>query len=97
MRRTVPWLVALVGAALVVAGVVAFAVADSGEVAADFGWTAYTPLESERAYDSRLVLFFDDGSLLWTRRHQVGAGLAVVGLLVLTGLAGWLLGRRTRR
>jgi len=35
--------------------------------------------------------------VLWTGTHLVGAGLLVLGLLVLAGLAGWLFGRRAGR
>lgn len=94
MRRAVPWVAGLLGAGLLAAGVVLFAIANSS----DFGWTAYTasyaPLEPAEAYDSALQLTFSDGSTLWSRQHLVGAGLVVVGLLVLTALGGWLAGRR---
>ena len=33
--------------------------------------------------------------MLWTGGHLVGAGLAVLGALVLAGVGGWLLGRRS--
>ncbi|RBY85699.1 hypothetical protein [Blastococcus sp. TF02A-30] len=96
MRRTVPWLVALVGAALLVAGVVVFAVAGHPPERTFFSGS-YEPLaELDSAYRSSLTLGFDS-AVLWSRGQLVGAGLAMVGLLVLTGLAGWLLGRRTRR
>jgi hypothetical protein len=35
--------------------------------------------------------------VLWTGQHLLGAGLLVLGLLVLAGVGGWLLGRRTGR
>ena len=96
MRRAVPWIAGLLGAGLLTAGVVVFVVANSS----DFGWTAYTasyaPLEPADAYDSTLQLTFSDGAVLWSRRHLLGAGLAVAGLLVLAALGGWLLGRSRR-
>jgi hypothetical protein len=96
MRRARPCVVLGLGVALVVAGVVVFAVANSS----GFGWTAYTssyaPLEPG-PYESDWQLTFADGSVLWTRQHALGAGLAVLGLLVLVGLGGWLLGRRSGR
>ncbi len=48
------------------------------------------------AYQSELLLL-TDGTVLWNRQHAIGAGLAVLGLLVLAGLGGWFLGRRTAR
>jgi hypothetical protein len=97
VRRALPWLVGALGGVLLVAGVIVFAVANSAGV----GWTAYTagyaPLEPViDAYRSDLVLF-SDGAVLWTPRHALGAGLAGLGLLVLVGLGGWLLGRRSAR
>ena len=96
MRRALPWVVAAVALVLVVAGVVVFVVANRTPVG-DFGWSAYAPLEPRTAaYDSTLVLSFDDRwTVLWTARHLLGAGLVVAGLLVLAALGGWLLGRRT--
>jgi hypothetical protein len=94
MRRAIPWLVAGLGGALVAAGVVLFVVANRGT--ADFGWSAYTPLEPSRAYQSSLTLTFSDRTtVLWTGRHLLGAGLVTLGLLVLTGVCSWLLGLRT--
>ena len=96
MRRALPWLVGALGGALVLAGVVVFALANSAGV----GWTAYTasyaPLE--RAGDAGAVgLTFSEGAVLWVPQHALGAGLVVLGLLVLVGLAGWVFGRRSRR
>jgi hypothetical protein len=94
MRRALPWVVGASGAALLVAGVVVFALANS----AGFGWTAYTasdaPLEPG-AFTSDLTLTFSDGAVLWSWTHAFGAGLVVLGLLVLVGLGGWFLGRRS--
>ena len=93
MRRALPWLVGLLGGALVVAGGVALALAD--RVPADLGWTSYAPLESPTAYRSSVALTFADRTtVLGTGRHLVGAGLVVAGLLVLAGVGGWLLGSR---
>jgi heme/copper-type cytochrome/quinol oxidase subunit 1 len=94
VRRAIPWLVAGIGAALAVAGVLVFAVANRGP--ADFGWSSYAPLqETQSAYVSAVT--FSEGSVLWTGQHLLGAGLLVVGLLVLTGALAWLLGRRAGR
>jgi heme/copper-type cytochrome/quinol oxidase subunit 1 len=94
VRRAVPWLVAGLGAALVVAGVLVFAAANRGPM--DFGWTSYAPLqETQTAYLSAVT--FADGTVVWTGQHLLGAGLLVLGLLLLTGVGGWLLGRRTGR
>lgn len=95
MRRFLPAGAAVLGAALVVAGVVVFVAANRSGVTSDFGWSSYAPLQPEGAYDSRLALTFSDRwSVLWTGLHLLGALLAVAGLLVLTGLGGWFLGRR---
>ena len=94
MRRAFPWLVAGLGVVLAVAGALVFAAANRGP--ADFGWSAYTPLqEAPTAYLSPVT--FSDGSVLWTREHLLGAGLLVLGLLVLTAALAWLLGRRAGR
>ena len=93
MRRPWVWLLAL-GGVLVVAGAGLFALANSAKTA-DFGWSAYMPLQpgDPAPYRSELLLF-PDGSVLWTPQHALGAGLIVVGLLLLVGTGGWLLGRR---
>lgn len=99
MRRRVPALLAVLGLGLVVAGVVVFAGANAARAPAGFGWTAYTPLTEEQAYRSGLVLSFDDDdrgwTVFWTGGHLLGALLAVTGLLLLTTLGGWWLGRRS--
>ncbi|MCZ2820079.1 hypothetical protein O2V63_07055 [Modestobacter sp. VKM Ac-2977] len=99
MRRVAPWLVLAIGAGLAAAGVVVLWLADTRPPT----WTAYSgsyePLvpDSVAAYESDLVLTFDGGpTLLWGQQHLVGAGLLVGGLLVLTGVGGFLLGRRRR-
>ena len=98
MRRLLPGLVALTGYVLVLVGVVVFNLANVVDrPSADFGWSAYAPLEeTQRAYQSALTYsFVDGGTVLWTGGHLVGAGLAVLGALVLAGVGGWLLGRRS--
>jgi hypothetical protein len=90
MRRTLPWLVAGLGAVLVAAGGAVFA--EANRDAADFGWSAYVPLDqTPSAYRSAIT--FSNGTVLWTGQHLLGAVLVVLGLLVLTGVGGWLLGR----
>jgi hypothetical protein len=91
MRRAAPWLAGGLGILLVVGGVVLFAVANT----ADVGWTAYTASYAPLEPSSDWTIGFADGSVLWTWRHAVAAGLAVLGLLVLVGLGGWFLGRRS--
>jgi heme/copper-type cytochrome/quinol oxidase subunit 1 len=96
MRRRVPALLAVLGSGLVVAGVVVSVVVNRRGAPADVGWAAYTPLAEQPAYRSSLVVSFDDGwTVLWTGGHLLGALLAVAGLLVLTALGGWWLGRRS--
>jgi hypothetical protein len=97
VRRAAPWLVGLLGAALLVAGVVVLAVAGDPPARVVYGGS-YEPLaELDTAYQSSLTLDFDDGSVRWNRGQVVGAALAVPGSLLLVGLAGWALGRRSRR
>jgi len=94
VRRAAPWLVAGLGAALVVAGGLVFAAGDHGPL--DFGWTSYTPLqETQSAYLSAVT--FADGTVVWTGQRVLGAALLALGLLLLTGVGGWLLGRRAGR
>jgi hypothetical protein len=96
MRSTLAWAVGALGAMLCAAGVVVFVLADRATV--DFGWSAYAPLPpvSGQAYQSELILGAPDGwTVLWFGGHLTGALLVFLGLLVLAGLGGWLLGRRT--
>lgn len=95
MRRALPWLSLGLGVLVLAAGVAVFWTAN----ALPRGWTAYAPLEpgESPAYTSTLAISFDGGSVLWTGRHLLGAGLGVLGLLILVGTAGWLLGRRAGR
>jgi hypothetical protein len=93
VSRAWPWLAGGLGALLVVGGGVLFAVANSP----DPGWAAYTASYVPLEPSSDWVIGFSDGSVLWTWRHAVAAGLAVLGLLVLVGLGGWFLGRRSAR
>jgi hypothetical protein len=96
MRRFLPWVVAALGPALVVTGVVVFVRADRPGGFGDFGWTAHAPQEPGAPAPHRGdVLPSFDHSVLWTTAHLAAAGPVVLGLLVLTGPAGRLLGRRS--
>ena len=94
MRRALPWLIAGSGAVLVEAGIAVFATAGHGP--ADFGWSAYAPLEPIQG-PAATYTFVDSATVLWTGQHLLGAGLLVLGLLALVGVGGWLLGRRSGR
>jgi heme/copper-type cytochrome/quinol oxidase subunit 1 len=97
MRRLLPAVVAALGVALAGSGVVVFAVANRSGTPADFGWSAYAPLEPQVGHQSRLTVSFSDRwTVLWTGGHLLGALLLVLGLLVLAAVGGWLLGRRSR-
>jgi hypothetical protein len=99
MRRALPWVLAGLGAALLVAGIALFWLANT----LPSGWAEYSgsyePLEpgEPRPYASGLTPSFEGGSVLWTGQHVLGAVLAVLGLLVLAAVGGWLLGRRAGR
>jgi hypothetical protein len=96
MRRALPWVLAGIGGGLVVSGL---AVALGPGAAPRTVYTgSYSPLEDEDlgAYQSALTLTFD-GTVHWTHGQLVGGGLLVLGLLVLTALAGWLVGLRSAR
>jgi cytochrome b subunit of formate dehydrogenase len=94
VRRALPWILTGLGAALLVTGVALFWLANLQPA----GWTAYSASSAPlAAYRSSLTVSFDGGSVLWTGRHLLAAGLAVLGLLVLAAVGGWLLGRRAGR
>ena len=97
MRRALPWAVAVLGAALAVAGVAVFWWTNtrSPTVTHDGSYAPLLPADS--AYESRLTLTFDGGAVLWETGHLVGAGLLVAGALVLAAAGGWALGRRSAR
>jgi hypothetical protein len=89
--RRLPVVIAALGWALVALGITVFWSANRGGETHDFGWSAYTPPQPGEPLP---VLFLGEGTVLWTRGHLLGAGLVVVGLLVLAALAGWWFGRR---
>jgi hypothetical protein len=90
MRR-LPVLLAALGWALVAVGITVFWWANQPGEPMDFAWSAYTPLPPR---ESVPVFLAGGGTVLWTPRHLLGAGLVVVGLLLLAALAGWWFGRR---
>jgi hypothetical protein len=94
VRRAVPGLVAALGVLLVLTGLVLVGTAGADPVTAYDG--TYAPLADSGAYRSVLTLTVE-GALVWTRTQVVGAGVAVLGLLLLAAVAGWLLGLRVGR
>jgi hypothetical protein len=96
MSRLLPWLLAGLGGALVVAGAAVVLGSAADPVTVYTG--GYAPLEAAgpAAYRSELSLTFD-GAVRSSVGQLVGAGIVVLGLLVLTGLAGWLAGVRSAR
>ncbi len=95
MRRALPWVVTALGLALVVVGVaVAWPTGAPGTVT--YGGSYEPLLPAGRAYTSTLELTVDGTVTWWTAGDLTGAGLAVLGALVLAAVAGWALGRRPR-
>jgi hypothetical protein len=94
VRRALPWAVAVLGAALAVAGVAVFWWTNTRPPTVTYGGS-YSPLTE--AYDSTLTLTSDGVEVLWARGHLVGAGLLVAGALVLAAVGGWALGCRSGR
>ena len=94
MSRVLPWLLAALGGALVLAGAAVVLSSAADPVTVYTG--GYAPLEAESpaAYRSELTLAFD-GAVRSSVGQLVGGGIVVLGLLVLTGLAGWLAGVRS--
>ncbi len=81
--RAVPQLVlGGIGAALAVAGIIAFALAGPGP--SSFGWFAYAPLE-DQPWSTTLVL---QSGQVW------GLALVFAGSLVVIGVIGFHLGAR---
>lgn len=80
-------LLALAGAALLAVGVAVLATGHD----TDFGWFAYTPLDSGTTdFGSGLVV-------LSTGRFVTGAAVAALGLVTLAGVVGYRAGRAVRR
>lgn len=57
-----------------------------------YGWFAYSPLSSSTSDGS---FAFVGGMYPMTTERAIGATCAVAGLLLLVGLGGWVLGRRS--
>jgi heme/copper-type cytochrome/quinol oxidase subunit 1 len=97
VRRVLPGIVAAFGVVLVFTGVAVFAAANTGP--ADFGWSSYTPLEPQMPdpFATSTFVSATDRTVLWTTEHLLGAGLVVLGALLLAAVGGWLLGRRGGR
>ncbi|MXG89050.1 hypothetical protein [Nocardioides flavescens] len=84
MSRT-GWMVAGLGAVLVLGGVVGLVIAPPAQT--DFGWFAYTPLGGPPRYAPSSLVLLSAGQV-------VAAAAVVAGLLVLAALAGYAAGRR---
>jgi hypothetical protein len=96
MRRRLPWLVTGAGVVLVVAGVVVLVVAHTSQSPVAFGWSAYVPPSEVGAYASEMTLRLTSRwTVFRSDSDLVGAGLVVLGVLTLTVMGGWLLGRRS--
>jgi hypothetical protein len=96
MRRALPWVLVGLGAVLIETGVALFAAANRGPARADFGWSAYMPLQPTRDPHDAFT-FVDTATVWWTQQHLLALGLVVLGLLALVGVGSWLLGRRAGR
>jgi hypothetical protein len=91
VRRALPWLLLGLAVVLAAAGVAVFWATNLAPVGG-VGWSAYAPLEPGGPFPPAA-----DWLVLWTGGHLLGAGLLVLGLLVLAAVGGWLLGRRSPR
>ena len=90
MRRHLWWVLGLV---LVCGGVAVTLSAQAGPD--DFGWFAYTPPSSEPDWHMGWSDPMSNGSALIVSRWQLaGFAVAVLGLVVIAGGAGFQLGRR---
>jgi hypothetical protein len=94
VRRAAPWLLAVLGVLLLVAGAVLFAGAGADGVEEVVYGGSYEPLPAD-AYWSTLTLTYDD-AVVWTPAHLTGLALAAAGCLLLAAVGGWVLGRRRR-
>lgn len=98
MKRWIPVAVGGVGAALAIAGVAIFW---RTNVAASMlhGSASYAPLEAEGSGSRAGWFAYSGGRIVvgWTAGHLIGAGLLLLGLLALSGVGGWWLGRRSAR
>lgn len=72
------------GLVLVVFGVVLMVTSE----AVSFGWFAYAPLAEDP------VISAVGDAVVLTRQQAAGAGVVVVGAVVLAGATGWAVGRR---
>ncbi len=79
-RLRIAGLVALVLALLATGAVLWF-----GDMGTEFGWFAYAPLEQSAP-----------GILLITGRRQVALLASLIGLVLLSGLVGFVIGRRAK-
>ncbi len=96
MRRALPWVVAASGVLLVALGV-AVAWPSGGPTTLTYGGSHEPLLPAGSAYESTVELTLDDTLTWWTAGDLAGAGLAVLGALVLAAIGGWVLGRRSAR
>ena len=95
MRRGLPWAAAGLGIALALSGLALVLTSDAEPVTVYTG--SYSPLDAETLDEYRSVLELTyDGTVSWTVAQLVGAGLLVVGLLLLSAVGGWVAGRRSR-
>jgi hypothetical protein len=97
VRRALPWAVAVLGAALAVAGVAAFWWTTTRHPTVTHDGSSAPLLPVDSASESTLTRTSGGGSVLWESGHLVGAGLLVAGALVLAAVSGWALGRRSTR
>jgi hypothetical protein len=96
MSRALPWALGAFALALVAGGLVLFV---AGNRPAGVGGTTLGPDPGPPdAYRSELQLTFDEGpAVLWTQTSALGAAIALLGVLVVTGVAGWAAGLRSAR
>lgn len=88
MQRSHPvaFIALIVSGMFVIGGAVLLLV--SNQAPASFGWFAYQPMTNS--------LFMPGSLVVLTPSALMGAAVAVLGLLGLTAVSGYLLGRRAR-